>query len=100
MWQTPVSNVSPWNSTPFASSSARAAPTSSTWSSRDRWVFREGTPTVSTLVIALVALADTALHLQLDEAVHLDRVLERQLLGDRLDEPGHDHRARLRLGEP
>ena len=25
MWQTPVSNVSPWNCTPFASSSARAA---------------------------------------------------------------------------
>ena len=34
MWQTPVSNVSPWNSTPFASSSARAAATSSTWSAR------------------------------------------------------------------
>jgi hypothetical protein len=32
MWQTPVSNVSPLNSTPLVSSSARAAPTSSTWS--------------------------------------------------------------------
>jgi hypothetical protein len=31
MWQTPVSIVSPENSTPFASSSARAAPTSATW---------------------------------------------------------------------
>ena len=30
MWQTPVSNVSPSNSTPFASSSARAASMSST----------------------------------------------------------------------
>ncbi len=33
MWQTGVSTVSPSNSTPFASSSARAASTSSTWSS-------------------------------------------------------------------
>ncbi len=32
MWQTPVSRVSPKNSTPFPSSSARAAATSSTWS--------------------------------------------------------------------
>ena len=34
MWQTPVSNVSPRNSTPFASSSSRAAATSSTWKRR------------------------------------------------------------------
>src|SRR4051812_19126802 len=34
MWQTPVSNVSPVNSMPFASSSARAAATSSTCSAR------------------------------------------------------------------
>jgi hypothetical protein len=33
MWQTPVSTVSPTNSTPFASSSSRAAATSSTRSS-------------------------------------------------------------------
>src|SRR3954451_15804506 len=33
----------------------------------------------------VVALANRALHLQLDEAVHLDRVLHRQLLDDRLD---------------
>src|SRR6266536_2069520 len=45
-------------------------------------------------------LADGAFHLQLDEAVHLDRVLERQLLRDRLDEAGHHHRGGLRLGEP
>ncbi len=32
MWQTPVSRTSPWNSTPFASSSARVAATSSTCS--------------------------------------------------------------------
>ena len=31
MWQTPLSSVSPENSTPFASSSARAVATSSTW---------------------------------------------------------------------
>src|SRR5260221_10165077 len=46
------------------------------------------------------ALANGAFHLQLDQSVHLDGVLERQLLGDRLDEARHDHRARLRLGEP
>src|SRR5688572_9303828 len=34
MWHTPVSNVSPSNSTPRPSSSARAASMSSTWSAR------------------------------------------------------------------
>src|SRR6478672_10395383 len=42
---------------------------------------------------------DRALHLELDQAVHLDGVLERQLLRDRLDEAAHDHRARLGLGQ-
>src|SRR3954451_4693614 len=42
---------------------------------------------------------NTAFHLELDQPVHLDRVLERQLLGDRLHEAGDDHGARLRLGE-
>src|SRR4051794_9321254 len=42
---------------------------------------------------------NTAFHLQLDQPVHLDRVLERQLLGDRLDEARDDHGARLRLRE-
>ena len=37
MWQTPVSKVSPLNSTPLASSSARAAATSSTC--RAGWAF-------------------------------------------------------------
>jgi len=32
--------------------------------------------------------ADRALHLELDQAVHLDPVLHRQLLDDRLDGPG------------
>jgi hypothetical protein len=36
-----------------------------------------------------------ALHLELDETVHLDRKLERKLLRDRLDETGHDHRGRF-----
>src|SRR3954467_9038672 len=34
----------------------------------------------------VIALANGALHLELDEAVHLDRVLHRELLDDRLDE--------------
>src|SRR5262249_51527519 len=45
-------------------------------------------------------LANRPFHLQLDQAVHLDRVLERQLLRDRLDEAAHDQSARLRLGTP
>src|SRR5947208_3920281 len=42
---------------------------------------------------------DRTLHLQLDQPVHLDRILERQFLRDRLDEAGHDQRRGLRLGE-
>src|SRR5215218_6796447 len=45
------------------------------------------------------ALADGAFHLELDQPVHLDRVLQRQLLRDRLDEAGDDHRRSLGLGE-
>src|SRR3954454_17975729 len=37
-----------------------------------------------------VALANAGLHLELDEAVDLDRVLLRQLLDDRLDEAVDD----------
>ena len=37
-------------------------------------------------MIGAVGLADRAFHLELDQAVQLDRVLQRQLLGDRLDE--------------
>src|SRR5438128_1949586 len=36
--------------------------------------------------VAVTALANRAFHLQLDQAVHLDRVLHRELLRDRLDE--------------
>src|SRR5690349_2918688 len=41
--------------------------------------------------------ANGALHLELDEAVHLDRVLHRELLDDRLDEAVDDQLARLVL---
>src|SRR5271170_6089124 len=37
---------------------------------------------------AASALANRPFHLELDQPVHLDGVLERQLLGDRLDETG------------
>src|SRR3954471_3244190 len=46
-----------------------------------------------------VALANRALHLELDQAVHLDRVLHRQLLDDRLDEAVHDQLAGLLLAD-
>src|SRR4051794_27870472 len=49
---------------------------------------------------AATALANGALHLQLDQAVHLDRVLHRQLLDDRLDEAVDDELARLVLRQP
>src|SRR3954463_10397318 len=47
-----------------------------------------------------VTSANGALHLELDEAVHLDRVLHRELLDDRLDEAVDDQLAGLLLGEP
>src|SRR5216110_1331914 len=43
--------------------------------------------------------ANGTLHLELDEPVHLDGVLERELLRDRLDEARDDHCTRLRLRE-
>src|SRR6478609_2256376 len=57
-------------------------------------------PTASTLRIGLASTsANGAFHLQLDQAVHLDGVRERELLRDGLDEARHDHGARLGLGE-
>src|SRR5439155_24730226 len=44
--------------------------------------------------------ADRSLHLELDQAVHLDRVLHGKLLRDRHDKPVHDHRRGFRLGNP
>src|SRR3954452_25365995 len=46
-----------------------------------------------------VTSANRALHLELDEAVHLDRVLHRQLLDYRLDEAVDDQLAGLVLGD-
>src|SRR5919112_6857154 len=46
------------------------------------------------------SLADRAFHLQLDQAVQLDGVLQRELLGYRLDKAVDDHRDGLLLGEP
>src|SRR6185295_1433247 len=48
----------------------------------------------------VVALANGALHLQLDEAVHLDRVVHRELLDDRLDEAVDDQLGGLLLAQP
>src|SRR5215207_7833524 len=45
-------------------------------------------------------LTGRAFHLELDQAVQLDGVLERELLGYRLDEAVDDHRYGLLLGEP
>src|SRR5680860_1585290 len=44
--------------------------------------------------------ANASLHLQLDQPVELDRVLHRQLFGDRLDEAVDDHLRGLLLVEP
>src|SRR5262245_53167051 len=49
------------------------------------------------LTRSATASANTPLHLELDQPVELDRVLERQLLRDRLDEAADDHRGRLFL---
>src|SRR4051812_23493958 len=43
------------------------------------------------------ALANGALHLELDQPVHLERVLHRELLDDRLDEPVDDELRGLLL---
>src|SRR3954447_21730112 len=43
--------------------------------------------------------ANRALHLELDQPVELDRVLHRQLFGDRLDEAVDDHLRSLLLVE-
>src|SRR5215208_7356775 len=60
---------------------------------------RAPTSPASALVATRLGSADGALHLELDQAVQLDRVLHRQLLGHRLDEAVDDHRGGLLLGE-
>ena len=44
---------------------------------------------------AHLPLANGAFHLDLDQTVHLDRVLEWELFDDRFDEAGDDHRRGL-----
>src|SRR5437867_115585 len=47
-----------------------------------------------------ICLAHTAGHLQLDQAVELNRVLHREFLGDRLNEAVDDQRIRFGLIQP
>src|SRR3954451_16140362 len=54
----------------------------------------------SARVARVGALANRALHLQLDEAVHLDGVLHRELLDDGLDEAVDDELRGLLLVDP
>src|SRR4051794_207016 len=55
---------------------------------------------VASHVGEVAALANGALHLELDQAVHLDRVLHRELLDDRLDEAVDDQLGGLLLPQP
>src|SRR5215207_808827 len=88
-----ISSVRSVNSQPLVfwlgrpSSFARAAP------SRRRSVSQMG----SAAAEAAADSANRALHLQLDQAVHLDRVLHREFLSDRLDEAVDDHLGGLLL---
>src|SRR5436305_1664910 len=63
------------------------------WAARSRRSARNSSP-------AGAALANRALHLQLDQPVHLHRVLHLELLGDRLDEAVDDQLRSLVLGNP
>ena len=51
------------------------------------------------LVYLSTCLPNTAFHLQLDQAVHLDGVFHRQLFDHWLDEAADDHRRRLFLAQ-
>src|SRR5437764_849190 len=90
-----MSAVRSVNSQPFVfwlgspSSCASAAP------SRRRSSNQSG----SAAAEATADSANRALHLQLDQAVELDGVLHRKLLGDRLDEAVDDHLGGLLLIE-
>ena len=66
------------------------------WSSETQRVV-SGT---SDLRIPISALTYAAFHLQLDQAIHFDRVLHWKLFHQRLDEAVNDHRAGLGLGKP
>src|SRR5919202_3257833 len=86
-------------STSAAECSLCGRPSISRYQETARATSRVGTVMKSTCSTRKSWLADGAFHLELDQAVHLDRVLQWKLLRDRLDEAGHDHRRRLRLGE-
>src|SRR6478609_37476 len=55
-------------------------------------------PAVGRCGVSRLMSANCSFHLELDEAVELEGVLHRELLGDGLDEAAHDHRHRLLLG--
>lgn len=42
-------------------------------------------------VVSIFALADRPFHLQLNESIHLNGELHRELLDNRLDKAAHDH---------
>src|SRR5215212_3750730 len=55
---------------------------------------------LSSSICSFDSLTDRAFHLQLDQAVQLDGVLQRKLLRNGLDEAVDDHGDGLLLGEP
>ncbi len=55
-WQTPLSMVSPMNETPFDSSSARAASTSSTWNAIGTRLGWNSMPSRSARITAIVTV--------------------------------------------
>src|SRR5919202_1075017 len=94
-------NVTFGVSTSPGACSLSGSPSTSRYQATARATSRVGTVMKSTCsTCTAVPLADRALHLELDQAVHLHGVLQWKLLRDRLDEAGHDHRGRLGLGQP
>src|SRR5215211_4174085 len=76
-----ISSVRSVNSQPLAFWLGRPSSVASAAPSRRRSVSQSG----SAAAWAAADSANRAFHLELDQAVHLDRVLHRQLLRDRLD---------------
>src|SRR4030095_6538169 len=83
------------NSQPFVFWLGRASSVASaaallgrrSWRARPRWGGRWAGQSGSAAAGAAADSANRALHLQLDQAVHLNRVLHRELLGDVLAVP-------------
>src|SRR4051794_32879557 len=83
-----------------AAESAPGAGTYASMSSFERSVNSQpGTPLKVGSSGRTAVLPNRALHLQLDQPVHLDRVLHRELLHDRLDEAVDDQLAGLLLAD-